>query len=217
MTKIALLLIMLIARIFPLLGQSMDKISIPKFNDKYSSYVKQLEAGQTSIDYLDFRYSFIESEQFILASKKFKDHNKLRNQIISEMTNKEYNNVIRTAKAMLTINYTNIFAHKVLRQTYKIIGDSVNASKYYKIHFGLLNSIIKNDDGKTCSTAWPVIQLDEEYFILQMIGAKLLQQSTDTTDGLCDKMDVDTEDGEKRTYFFETSKIFEGYRKLGMK
>ena len=76
---------------------------------------------------------------------------------------------------------------------------------------------VKNGDGKTCATAWPVIQIDEEYFILQMLGAALQKQSIDNTGGLCDKMEVKTEEGDKKTYYFETSKVFEGYKKLGLK
>ena len=101
--------------------------------------------------------------------------------------------------------------HKGFRRTIR------DQSKYKTIQFGLLNSIVKNGDGKTCATAWPVIQIDEEYFILQMLGAALQKQSIDNTGGLCDKMEVKTEEGDKKTYYFETSKVFEGYKKLGLK
>jgi len=44
----------------------------------------------------------------------------------------------------------------------------------------------------------------------------LLKQSIDNSGGLCDKMDVKMEDGGEKTYYFETSKVFEGYKKLGL-
>ena len=135
----------------------------------------------------------------------------------SLMTKKDYQGIIKVTKEMLSIDYTSMIAHKILRQTYKITGDTISASKYKTIQFGLLNSIVKNGDGKTCATAWPVIQIDEEYFILQMLGAALQKQSIDNTGGLCDKMEVKTEEGDKKTYYFETSKVFEGYKKLGLK
>lgn len=49
-------------------GQPKPELSIPEFNDKYCEYIKKLEAGQTDIDYQDFRYSFLESEQFKVAN-----------------------------------------------------------------------------------------------------------------------------------------------------
>ena len=74
---------------------------------------------------------------------------------------------------------------------------------------------MKKGDGKTCATAWPVIQLSEEYFILEMLDAELQNQSIDNEGGLCDKMETKI-DGKKKTYYFETSKIFLGYEKLGL-
>ena len=79
-----------------------------------------------------------------------------------------------------------------------------------------MNSIVKSGDGKTIATAWPVVQVTEEYFILNMVGAKVLKQSLDHTGGLCDKMEVQVEEG-KKTYYFEVSKVFEGYRKQGIR
>jgi hypothetical protein len=198
-------------------GQTNSEVVVPTFSDKYSEFVKQLELGQTDINYKDFRESFIESEQFKIASKKSKEFDSLKKEMYSQMNKKNYQEIIILTKKMLSIDYTSMTAHKILRQTYKIIGDTINASKYKTIQFGLLNSIVKNGDGKTCATAWPVIQIEEEYFILQMLGADLLKQSTDNTSGLCDKMEVKTEEGDKKTYYFETSKVFEGYKKLGLK
>ena len=122
----------------------------------------------------------------------------------------------RITKKLLSIDYTDMMAHKILRQTYKLIGDTTNAAKYKTIQFGLLNSIVKKGDGNTCSTASPVMQIEEEYFILEMVGAKLKKQSIVNDGGLCDKMEVKV-DGKRKTYYFETSKVFEGYKKMGMK
>ena len=44
----------------------------------------------------------------------------------------------------------------------------------------------------------------------------MLKQSIDNTGGLCDKMEVQTEAGNK-TYYFEVSKVFEGYNRQGIK
>ena len=131
------------------------------------------------------------------------------------MDKSEYEEIIKITKQMLSIDYTSMIAHKILRQTYKIVGDTVNAAKYKTIQFGLLYSIVKKGDGQTCETAWPVIQLSEEYFILEMVGAELKKQSIDNEGGLCDKMEVKV-DGKKKTYYFETSKVFQGYKKLGI-
>lgn len=202
---------LLLTKTLFIFGQDI-KIEIPDFNDKYSDYVKQLENGKSDIDYVDFRNSFLESKQF---SKKSTNYNNLKKQVYSAIKNKEYKEVVRLTKAMLSIDYTSMFAHQYLQQTYKILDDSVNRNKYHDIEFGLLNSITKSGDGKTCETGWHVTQIEEEYFILNMIGSTLQTQSISSGGkNMCDKMVVKTEEGESKTYYFEANKVFEMEKKM---
>jgi Domain of unknown function (DUF4919) len=196
-------------------AETRSDVAVPDYHDKYSKLVKQLEAGQTNINYTEFRESFLESEQFKAASKQKPDLSTLRKEMHELMRKSKYAEIIDITKKMLSIDYTDMEAHKILHQTYKILGDAANSKKYHDIEFGLLNSIIKKGDGKTCQTAWPVVQINEEYFILQMLGAKLQTQSIDNTGGLCDKMEVHTGEGNK-TYYFGISKVFKGYNRQGI-
>ena len=192
-------------------GQN-NTILIPRFNDKYSNYVKQLEEGKTEIDYVDFRNSFLDSKQFGLKGSAYDSLKKLVN---GEIKKKNYQGVINLTKAMLSIDYTSLFAHKYLQQTYKILGDTLNRNTYHDIEFGLLLSITKSGDGKTCETGWHVIQIEEEYFILNILGAELQSQSLISSGkNICDKMDVKTDKGESLTYYFEINKVIEMENKL---
>jgi hypothetical protein len=213
----AVLLLLTILSLTPLAcGGSSTPVLVPNSGDKYSKFVKQLEAGDTNINYQEFRESFLESEQFKTAGQLKPGLSTLRKELRELMKGSNYSEIIDVANKMLSIDYTDMEAHKILRQTYKILRDTANERKHHDIEFGLLNSIVKRGDGKTCQTGWPVIQITEEYFILQMIGAKVLKQSVDNTAGLCDKMEVQTAAGNK-TYYFEVSKVFEGYNKQGIK
>jgi len=217
MTKTTLALLAIFLTGVSSFGQATQGVTVPRYNDKYSAFVKQLEAGETDINYRDFRESFIESEQFKIASKKSMELDSLKKEMYVQIKKENSQEIVRITKAMLSIDYTSMIAHKILRQAYQIIGDTINAAKYKTIQFGLLNSIVKSGDGKTCSTAWPVIQIEEEYFILQMLGAQVQNQSVYSKSGLCDKMDVKTQEGDDKTYYFEISKIFEGYKRFGLK
>lgn len=188
-----------------------SKIKIPAFDDKYSKYVAQLESGDLNIDYTDFRNSFLDSKQY---SKKGMNYDSLRRQVRAAAKDKNYQEVIRLTKAMLSIDYTSLFAHQYLQQTYKILSDTVNQKKYHDIEFGLLNSIVKSGDGKTCETGWHVTQIEEEYYILGVIGGRMESQAiTSGGKNTCDRMIVKTEDGEM-TYFFEANKVFEMEKKM---
>lgn len=196
-------------------GAQESKIVIPNLNDKYSEYVKKLEEGNTAIDFEDFRNSFLDSKQF---NKKGLNYDSLKRQVIAEINNKNYNEIVVLTKKMLSIDYTSLFAHKYLQQTYKILGDTINSQKYHDIEFGLLNSIIKSGDGKTCSTGWHVTQIEEEYFIIGIMGARLQVQSIyNEGKNMCDKMVIKMEDGGTKTYYFEANKVFEMESKMFQK
>jgi len=116
-----------------LIGQTDSEIKVPEFDDAFSKTVKILESGKTDIDYKNFRESFIESAQFKIASKKRTEFTKLTKEMYNQMSESEFDSVISTTKKMLSIDYTSMKAHKVLRQTYKIVGDTINAIKYKAI------------------------------------------------------------------------------------
>jgi hypothetical protein len=207
-----LLLAILALQLTPVVFGQDSKIEIPSFNDKYSKYVSQLESGELGIDYTDFRNSFLDSRQF---SVKGTNYNNLKKQVYAEIKSKNYLGVVSLSKAMLSIDYTSMFAHKYLQQTYKILGDTVNQKKYHDIEFGLLYSITTSGDGKTCETGWHITQIEEEYFIINMIGAELQSQSiSNGGKNACDKMVVKTEEGETKTLYFEANKVFEQEQKL---
>jgi capsular polysaccharide biosynthesis protein len=118
MRKSALLLmtIVLNATIF-CLGQTAPQVVVPKFSDKFCHYIQQIEAGQTDIDYQDFRFSFIESEQFKIASKKSSEFDSLKKEMYAKMDKSNYHEIIKITKQILSIDYTSMIAHKILRQT----------------------------------------------------------------------------------------------------
>jgi len=211
MNKIHCLSFFFLIQVVFVFGQE-DGIKIPGFNDKYSHYVQQLESGKSDIDYTDFRNSFLDSKQFW---KKSGNYDSLKRQMFAEIKNENYQGVIKLARAMLSIDYTSLFAHKYLQQTYKILGDTINQKKYHDIEFGLLYSITKSGDGKTCETGWHVTQIEEEYFMIFVLGSDLQQQSiSNSKKNVCDRMVVKTEEGDTKTYYFEANKVFEMEKKM---
>lgn len=186
---------------------------IPKFNDKYSDFVQQLETGNTDIDYAAFRNSFLDSKQFNIKSERRKEYDSLKKEVYKAIEKSDYQELIKLTKAILSIDYTSMFAQKYLQQTYQILGDTLNKNKYHDIEFGLLYSIVNSGDGKTCETAWQVVQIEEEYFILTVLGADLQEQSiSKSKKNICDKMKVKTDDGDT-VYYFGVNKVFSKYPK----
>ena len=155
---------------------AQTEINVPDFNDQYCKTVKLLESGKEDIDYKKFRESFLKSEQFKVALGKTSELSELKKEMNKQKISRKYEDVLAITKQILSIDYTDLTAHKALRQTYSILRDLDKAKKYKTIQMGLLKSIINSGDGKSCETAWEVIQIKEEYFILKMLNAKLIHQ-----------------------------------------
>jgi len=93
-------------------------------------------------------------------------------------------------------------------------GDLAGYSIYMAQFYGLLSSITSSGDGRSAETAYKVISVSEEYFLLRDIGAKLKQQSLV---GSCDVMVVDQR-GKEKVYYFDVRIPLEAERReLGMK
>ena len=66
------------------------------------------------------------------------------------------------------------------------------------VFYGLLGSITSSGDGKSCKTAYYVINVDEEYTVLNYMGAMTLGGSL--KDG-CDVLDVELNGKRTKIYF----------------
>jgi hypothetical protein len=78
--------------------------------------------------------------------------------------------------------------------------------------YGLLGSITSSGDGKTCKTAWYVINVDEEYTVLNYMGAKVLGQSLQDR---CDVLDVELNGKRTRLYFDIADSMAATERQIG--
>jgi hypothetical protein len=93
-------------------------------------------------------------------------------------------------------------------------GDLQSYSSYMANHYGLLASITSTGDGLSPKTAFKVISVSEEYFLLRDIGAKVKKQGLI---GNCDEMVVELR-GIERKFYFDVSISLEAERKeFGLK
>lgn len=81
--------------------------------------------------------------------------------------------------------------------------------RYHKtMFFGLMDSLFRTRDGKTCHGAYYAININEEYMLLNAIGAKPLGHKIHNN---CDVFDVER-DGRRTTVTFTMSKWFAAKR-----
>ena len=172
-----------------------------KFNDKYYELVVKLKNGYTKIDYKSFRECLLRSKQYnvVINNKHLIDS--LGYLMFKANERGDYILVKTIASVILEIDYTNMVTHQMLSKAYNSIGDSINGAKHSKIIEGLLNSIIASIDGETCRTAWSIVQITEEGFILQTLKGIVINMEINKKT-LCDKFTV-IKDGITRDYYFK--------------
>lgn len=91
--------------------------------------------------------------------------------------------------------------HLMLASLLLRTGDYQGSVYHRSMFYGLLWSTLASGDGKTPKTAFHVIASDEEYTVLNFIGAKLKQQSLQ---GVNDVMEVEL-DGKVSVMYFDVS------------
>ena len=81
-------------------------------------------------------------------------------------------------------------------------------AKHRRIYKGLVGSILKDSDGKTPETAFKVITLPEQAWVLHELGIQPKSRSSNVEKGL-DIYVVDGEDGEEFNVYFDVSILVE--------
>ena len=88
---------------------------------------------------------------------------------------------------------------QLMRASLLTDSSQVAEQQYHRaVFYGLLGSITTSGDGKSCKTAYYVINVDEEYTVLNYMGAKTLGQSLE---GGCDVLDVELNGKRTKIYF----------------
>jgi hypothetical protein len=191
-------------------------IALPQDGDTFSDLVRRAQAGDETVDFLALRRAYLGSPAAARAGEATAELDRLRKDMFKAVEAGDASRVRKAATAILALNYIDLDAQKYLRQSCAILEDEACASRHHFVQFGLLRSILSTGDGRTCATAWNVVAVAEEYFVLRMSGQTLKSQSIEPAKGrTCDRMDVvDAETGASDTLYFDTTEIFKEYERM---
>lgn len=156
----------------------------------YYMLVSRLKDGDTSVDYAKLRYSFTRTAEY----KPYGGDRVDRKTINMAMEKKEYEAAIQHAQAVLSKNYTDMEAHFFCNIAYREVGNTKQQAFHSAVLKGLIGSLYRSGNGESPETAYIVIGTDEEYFMLNMNGYKILRQKLLKKDDMhFDEMDVEKE------------------------
>jgi hypothetical protein len=185
-------------------GASAPKITLPNDGDEYSKLVARAAAGDKNLDFRALRFAYLKSA----ARRRVAHEIERRDALNAALKAGDAVRVRDVATEMVSANYTDMFGHKFRRQACAVLHDEACAEQGHFVEFGLLESIVKTGDGKTCPTGWEVVTIQEEYFMIGMTGSQLLRQSIAPGGKQpCDALLVVDKDGKQQTYFFKIDAV----------
>lgn len=155
----------------------------------------KLPTGQ---DFTDFRMAYAARPDFSPLWKGHED----REALFSAYKEKDHQKVADLSKPWLEKVPVDADAHFIRAQALKKLGDWPGFIYHWHCFYGLLQSITASGDGKSKETAFKVISVAEEYYVLDEIGAELIEQTLDIP---CDVMNVRLRDGTETTLYFDVS------------
>jgi hypothetical protein len=183
-------------------------ITLPQDGDEYAALVAKAMAHDASLDFRTLRLAYVKSAAYRRAAAALDKYTALQKDMGAAMALPDgAATVRRDAEAILSIDFTDLNAQKLLHQSCKLLHDDACDDLHHFIEFGLLRSITDHGDGKTCATGWPVVQIKEEYFILAMMGVRMREQALVNSGHMCDAMTGTDENGAAVTYFFNADVV----------
>lgn len=191
-------------------------LTVASFADEYekacAEILNKVKSGETAVDYAALRQNCGRTSWYV--QRKQTQIDKIRKEMFEAANAGKHEEVKKLAQSILDLNYLNMTAHKMLSWSLEALGDSVGAKRHLDIEIGLLRSIGQSGSGKNCKESKVVIDVEEEYFVMWIMGWKLKRQQT-VSDGdiTCDLMQVVDSEGNERSEYFNVNIVFENYRR----
>lgn len=189
-------------------------LTVTSYADEYektcSDILNKVKKGETEVDYAALRQNCGRTSWYV--QRKQSKIDEMEKKMYAADSNKDYAKVRTLAQSILNINYLNMMAHMMLSLASEALGDSASAEHHLDIELGLLRSIGQSGSGENCREGKVVIDVEEEYFVMRIMGWRLMRQQTvGDGDNTCDLMEVVDSEGNERKEYFNVNIVFENY------
>ena len=131
----------------------------------YVQLVERAKKGET-VDYKQMRDAFGEWQ----CEKNTEVPN--RQAMVEAFDKKDYAKAAELVEVVLDYEYVNRGLHLAAADAYSHLENTKKAEEHKAIAEKLLEALLTTGDGKTAKTAYRVLSIREEYFIMQQLGYK---------------------------------------------
>lgn len=192
----------------PINADTPMKIILPADNDEYSKLVAQAAAHSQNVDFRALRFAYLKSAARERAGG-LGGEDALEEKMVTAAKDRDDAKVRAAAESLLSVKYVDLRGQAFLSAACERLHDASCAAQADFVTRGLVRSIFVSGDGKTCNSGWEVAAVDEEYFILNVLGVTPKMQSLAGGSPSCDVMETTDKDGKSATYFFRIDAVLE--------
>lgn len=169
-------------------------------DQNYAMLLTHAKADPEKADFGQLRLSFAASSHYEPYPLDVEENKAIN----AAMEKGDFAGALRGVDKLLDKDYVNIEAHFLAASLCRKLGDQNRLDFHHKFLGGLIGSILKSGNGESYDSAFRVIDVREEYVILQMLKLKDGRQSLRSQDG--HEFDVFTFEGnakeKARTVYF---------------
>ncbi len=208
MKRIAFLFI---ASLFLILSITGLKIAIAKETATYQDLLERAKNQDESVDFNQLRLLYTEADDYA-PTNTFPQE---RSAMIQSFNNKQFDDALKQALSILKKNYFLLEPHYTCAIIYETKGDMDNFNKHMFFLKGMTDSIMKSGNGQSPDTAFKVISVDEEYFLLSTMGFRPIEQRTLNIEGHnYDELIIADQSGNKASIYFNVDPLFRYYDRV---
>lgn len=177
--------------------------------NSYQDLVAKVKGGDTSIDFKALRIAYTQTAQY---NPYGKDENIPL--MFEALHAKEFAKALEYAQSVLEKNYVDIDAHYASLAAYGEMGNNDRSEFHRSVALGLIDSIATGD-GSSPESALQVIDVREEYIMLNIAGLETQKQTLQQfNDKNYDVFEViNRESGQTFTLYFDVTIPFEWLNK----
>jgi hypothetical protein len=175
----------------------------------YAELVARAESGDATLNYSNLRLSYSRSASYDPDGKQTAA---LFSAAWNAFQARDCRTALDRSAELLKINYVSIPMHFVRSDCLKQAGDQPGSDRELAIGRGLANSLLTSGDGKSTATAYVVVTLSEEGFVLTALGIRAEKQALlMADDGPYDLISgSDEKTGEPCSTYFRAGAIMSG-------
>lgn len=164
---------------------------------KYDGLVQRVRSGDQTVDLNELRLAAGEAG--------IESDPDARDRLMTAARNHHFKKMAEAADAVLKSNYADLDGHYFAKIAAKELGKPELEEFHRWVEMGLLKSLRSSGDGQSPETAMKVISVDEEYFILRMMGQMPVSQALSRCAGSpCDIMTTtDPQSKQEHRWYFD--------------